>query len=636
MKDQIGFMKEVKTEVEELFTFIKHFEEVTGTRLVLTLFVDDLDRCLDGRCVKVLEAIQLILSIPGSPVIVFLAVDARIVVSSIEASFNRSLNPDNFEVSGWEYLDKIVQLPFALPLPPPVKVKRFTASAAEEKEDLKYSAVLKKVQDLVFAAEDLEDTDDIVFELPEEGESVSTNRSIMEIRSLEGLLNEYGNDPRACVIKIAVMMTKETKRIADLELFLPPEEFEEELCRNLNFVLYGMKIKMLDKRQMHQFGSVDFDFGPSNLLPMCGFLDFMGPVKAPAGVHGITTEAENAGSNGVFDRRILDEWLDLAASPIMATVNEQAPHAFEVATSFYQQLPPLPSVPQLPQVPSLIAPEDALLSLSALFGIGPSRVNKYLDFSPEYAIKLPRIAPYLVSVLKTISNHLEPNPRKLKRIVNVLLFVFELAACKPIAEDKPNEMLSSLPGWPRFAALLVKWLCLCECFPYRVSMLLQLLEDLDQKQDYNAISALRKVELTEQKERMKPIDLKYGSKRFGVSPTLDEAMFMRDFFHLHVDASLYVISASKHLQRLDGDPEKFAILLNTYVDTGSGTGSDRFADIHLDDILGPKNKSGSRDPNYSLLAYSFNLSPALRQGISVEVRHLSWFMNVASHHFTLR
>ena len=367
-------MKEVKTEVEELFTFIKHFEEVTGTRLVLTLFVDDLDRCLDGRCVKVLEAIQLILSIPGSPVIVFLAVDARIVVSSIEASFNRSLNPDNFEVSGWEYLDKIVQLPFALPLPPPVKVKRFTASAAEEKEDLKYSAVLKKVQDLVFAAEDLEDTDDIVFELPEEGESVSTNRSITEIRSLEGLLNEYGNDPRACVIKIAVMMTKETKRIADLELFLPPEEFEEELCRNLNFVLYGMKIKMLDKRQMHQFGSVDFDFGPSNLLPMCGFLDFMGPVKAPAGVHGITTEAESAGSNeGVFDRRILGDWLDLAASPITAAADNQVKDAFGVATSYYQQLPALSSVPS---IPSLIAPEDALLSLSALFGIGPSRTRR--------------------------------------------------------------------------------------------------------------------------------------------------------------------------------------------------------------------------------------------------------------------
>ena len=91
-------MQEVKAEIEDLFSFLKDFEDQTGRSLVLTLFVDDLDRCMDGRCVNVLEAIQLILSIPGSPVVVFLAVDARVVVSSIESVFNKSLNPENFEV----------------------------------------------------------------------------------------------------------------------------------------------------------------------------------------------------------------------------------------------------------------------------------------------------------------------------------------------------------------------------------------------------------------------------------------------------------------------------------------------------------------------------------------------------------
>ena len=41
---------------------------------------------------------------------------------------------------------------------------------------------------------------------------------------------------------------------------------------------------------------------------------------------------------------------------------------------------------------------------------------------------------------------MEPNPRKLKRILNSLQYVFELAACKPTAEERPKEMINTLPG----------------------------------------------------------------------------------------------------------------------------------------------------------------------------------------------
>ena len=52
---------------------------------------------------KVLEAIQLILSVPGAPVIAFLAIDSRIVVASIEQSFGEVFR--SAFISGWEYLD---------------------------------------------------------------------------------------------------------------------------------------------------------------------------------------------------------------------------------------------------------------------------------------------------------------------------------------------------------------------------------------------------------------------------------------------------------------------------------------------------------------------------------------------------
>ena len=100
VKDQLGFMNEVKRELDELFAFLEEFKKETGTSLIIVLFVDDLDRCLGGKNVKVLEAIQLMLSIPGVPVLVFLAIDSRVVVASIEESFGEILR--GAYISGWE------------------------------------------------------------------------------------------------------------------------------------------------------------------------------------------------------------------------------------------------------------------------------------------------------------------------------------------------------------------------------------------------------------------------------------------------------------------------------------------------------------------------------------------------------
>ena len=92
--------------------------------------IDDLDRCItDGRNVKVLEAMQLILSVPGAPILSFLAVDSRIVVASIEEHYEKVFAKTN--ISGHEYLDKIVQLPFAMPEPSPDKVERLLSKSLE-------------------------------------------------------------------------------------------------------------------------------------------------------------------------------------------------------------------------------------------------------------------------------------------------------------------------------------------------------------------------------------------------------------------------------------------------------------------------------------------------------------------------
>lgn len=77
----------------------------------LAIFIDDLDRCKPERAIEVLEAINLLLSF--DIFIVFLAIDTRIIASVIETAYDESLERAN--VSGYEYLDKIIQIPFAIP-----------------------------------------------------------------------------------------------------------------------------------------------------------------------------------------------------------------------------------------------------------------------------------------------------------------------------------------------------------------------------------------------------------------------------------------------------------------------------------------------------------------------------------------
>ena len=130
IKDKLGFLAQVKLELQELFNYLRKFEKQVGTQIIIVPIIDDLDRCItDGRNVKVLEAMQLILSVPGAPILSFLAVDSRIVVASIEDHYSRVFEKTN--ISGHEYLDKIVQIPFAMPEPPPEKVERLISKSLE-------------------------------------------------------------------------------------------------------------------------------------------------------------------------------------------------------------------------------------------------------------------------------------------------------------------------------------------------------------------------------------------------------------------------------------------------------------------------------------------------------------------------
>ncbi len=77
---------------------------------VLVVFIDDLDRCLPGKTVQVLEAIKLFMDKPGC--IFVLGADADVVRQAVESHYQ------NARVTGQnaaDYLEKMIQLRFDLP-----------------------------------------------------------------------------------------------------------------------------------------------------------------------------------------------------------------------------------------------------------------------------------------------------------------------------------------------------------------------------------------------------------------------------------------------------------------------------------------------------------------------------------------
>jgi len=91
-------------------------EYVWSRNGLLMVFIDDLDRCLPGRAVEVLEALKLFLDVKGC--VFFVAVDRDIIERVVRVQYASYLVGEDGEgvpIAGQSYLEKIVQLPFHLP-----------------------------------------------------------------------------------------------------------------------------------------------------------------------------------------------------------------------------------------------------------------------------------------------------------------------------------------------------------------------------------------------------------------------------------------------------------------------------------------------------------------------------------------
>jgi iron(II)-dependent oxidoreductase len=87
------------------------FDKIDERRGVMAVFIDDLDRCLPAKTVQVLEAIKLFLDKPGC--VFVLGADKDVVCEAVTSHYK---NAGVTGESASDYLEKIIQLRFELPL----------------------------------------------------------------------------------------------------------------------------------------------------------------------------------------------------------------------------------------------------------------------------------------------------------------------------------------------------------------------------------------------------------------------------------------------------------------------------------------------------------------------------------------
>ena len=116
------------------------------------------------------------------------------------------------------------------------------------------------------------------------------------------------------------------------------------------------------------------------------------------------------------------------------------------------------------------------------------------------------------------------------------------------------QVVDTHSNWKGFCPKLAKWICLCENYPYRMSLLVLFITDLVQKEMVNQLNTLH------------PSRSKYGlvyykkSRLTGVEADLDECLELKEdmpiveAYFRHVERYIYSHNSAKKMLSLDGDP----------------------------------------------------------------------------------
>ena len=204
--------------------------------------------------------------------------------------------------------------------------------------------------------------------------------------------------------------------------------------------------------------------------------------------------------------------------------------------------------------------------------------------------------------LQSIAKKVERNPRCIKVLVNLLQIISEIAKIKPMTGESSTDTIFRWKGgvpWKDFSEKVVLWIIMAQNFTFRLSAMVQVLLDFEQKREFNAAKGSDK-------------DFIFKSCWSNDTVVLDnfEGMPILEFYLTYVEKFVHILRHSDRLSKVDKDPEEFAFLLRQCDAIG----------MKCEDILGPLiDVEGERRKDLALLSYSFNLDPAMR----LEVQYLN-------------
>ncbi|KAG9478112.1 hypothetical protein GDO78_013230, partial [Eleutherodactylus coqui] len=129
---QMGFMNEVKKEVELISHMVQFMEIFQKQKIRVVLQITSLELCAPDKVVGVLDAMNTLLADHKSPFISILVVDPSIIVTCLENTSSLKGMADN----GYMFLNRTVTLPFSVP-PLGTKTKlQLLKKAVQRTEDL--------------------------------------------------------------------------------------------------------------------------------------------------------------------------------------------------------------------------------------------------------------------------------------------------------------------------------------------------------------------------------------------------------------------------------------------------------------------------------------------------------------------
>lgn len=131
---KMASMQEVRAELGRLI------RQATPKGSKFVVFIDDLDRCRSPRSVDVLEGVNQLLD--HDKVVVVLMSDMQVVARSVEIKYRElagfesvastSRSRSRFSTYGWNFLQKIIQLQFDLPMYPVQSIQRMVSDLATQ------------------------------------------------------------------------------------------------------------------------------------------------------------------------------------------------------------------------------------------------------------------------------------------------------------------------------------------------------------------------------------------------------------------------------------------------------------------------------------------------------------------------